>query len=219
MKVFVINNNKTRLRGSVQRGIRHLTTILQDNTSIRVSRMEPDSCEKWTVSQLKEYLRQRSVPHSGYNKNELVKLVKNAIENPNLLEEVEPADSEIIGENRRTVSVNGKLVVFPDPHLLRDWDDSHSNIPPITSAYCLIYLMNKKGWSGKRLESFENERGYQLFNDNHINTVQVKKLNDDMSYIRARCVRQTSQKESPYCVWLLATNRGHIEASGCQCTG
>ncbi|KAG0696202.1 hypothetical protein GWK47_026627 [Chionoecetes opilio] len=68
--------------------------------------------------------------------------------------------------------------------------------------------------AAKRLENFENERGYQLCNDNHINTVQIKPHDGNMSYIRAKCIRQTAQNESPYCVWLLATNRGNIEASG-----
>lgn len=31
-------------------------------------------CEKWTVAQLKDYLRQRGVPHSGYVKSKLVNL-------------------------------------------------------------------------------------------------------------------------------------------------
>ncbi|KAG0714208.1 hypothetical protein GWK47_014566 [Chionoecetes opilio] len=181
--------------------------------------MESIACEKWTVSLLKQYLRDRAVPHSGYCKEKLVKLVKNSHENPSLVDQVEPTDGESVSESRRTITVNGDVVVFPDPHLLTGWDDNLTKIPSITSACCLIYLMNKKGWPAKRLENFENERGYQLCNDNHINTVQIKPHDGNMSYIRAKCIRQTAQKESPYCVWLLATNRGNIEASGCQCIG
>ncbi|KAG0716238.1 hypothetical protein GWK47_010209 [Chionoecetes opilio] len=181
--------------------------------------MESIACEKWTVSLLKQYLRDRAVPHSGYCKEKLVKLVKNSHENPSLVDQVEPTDGESVSESRRTITVNGDVVVFPDPHLLTGWDDNLTKIPSITSACCLIYLMNKRGWPAKRLENFENERGYQLCNDNHINTVQIKPHEGNMSYIRAKCVRQTAQKESPYCVWLLATNRRNIEASRCQCIG
>lgn len=181
--------------------------------------MDARSCDKWTVLQLKQYLRDRKVPCSGYGKEHLVKLVKNSLENPDLLETVDLPDGDNIADLRRTVRVKGELVVFPDPHLLTGWSDTLANIPKITSAFCMLYLMSKKGWSAKRLENFEKERGYQLCNDKHINSVQIKPVNDEMMYIRAKCIRQTAQKESPYCVWLLATNGGNIEASGCQCTG
>ncbi|KAG0725954.1 hypothetical protein GWK47_037578 [Chionoecetes opilio] len=138
--------------------------------------MESIACEKWTVSLLKQYLRDRAVPHSGYCKEKLVKLVKNSHENPSLVDQVEPTDGESVSESRRTITVNGDVVVFPDPHLLTGWDDNLTKIPSITSACCLIYLMNKKGWPAKRLENFENERGYQLCNDNHINTVQINHM-------------------------------------------
>lgn len=171
--------------------------------------------------QLKEYLRQRSVPHSGYGKSTLVKLVRNSIENPSLVEVVEPTEKDSVGTStsRRTTIFSGKHVTFPDPNLLHEWDDDLSKIPHITSACCLIYLMTKKGWSSKRLENFEKERGYQMYSDNHITQVQIKPLHHNMTYIRAKCVRQTAQRESPYSVWLLATSRGDIEASGCQCIG
>ena len=172
----------------------------------------------WTLVQLKQYLRERRVPHSGYNKQQLLKLVENSLKNPELLQSVDSDDGEEVGVIRRTISVKGQLVAFPDPHLLRGWSDTLSNIPKITSGCCLMFLM-KKGWSTKRLHNFEKERGYQLFNDKHINCVELKQVEHEMLYIRGKCIRQTAQKESPYTVWLLATSDGEIKASGCQCTG
>lgn len=58
-----------------------------------------------------------------------------------------------------------------------------------------------------------------MYSDNHITNVQIKPLHDNMNYIRAKCVRQTAQKEFPYCVWILAASNGDIETSGCQCIG
>lgn len=181
--------------------------------------MNSTTCEKWTVLQLREYLRQRRVPHSGYKKGKLLQLVKNSVENPSLLDIVEPLEQENVSDERRTVEVNGRRVVLPDPNSLTHWDKDLTNMPRITSAYCLLYLMNKRGWSGKRLENFEKQRGVQLCLDNHINEVFFKKMSDDLAYIKAKCIRQTSQNEAPYCVWLLATMKGTIESSGCQCTG
>lgn len=91
-------------------------------------------CDKWTISPLKEYLRQRSVPQSGYAKNKLVKLVRNSLENPYLVQQVEPTDGDSVGVSRRTISVKGKHVIFPDLNVLSGWDDDLSRISHITSA-------------------------------------------------------------------------------------
>lgn len=46
--------------------------------------------EKWTVCQLKKFLKERGIPSSGYKKFQLVSLVAKAHNSPEL-EEIEPA--------------------------------------------------------------------------------------------------------------------------------
>lgn len=118
----------------------------------------------------------------------------------------------------KTIQIDGKEVVFADPLMLTGWKDTLTYLPPIGSLQVLLYLMNKRAWTQERLNGLENERGYQLHKDNHIQNVKCK-ADGDFFYIKADCIRQTSLKETPYVVWLLATSRGSIESSGCQCTG
>ena len=120
---------------------------------------------------------------------------------------------------RRTISVNGNLLLFPDPLAITAWDTNLTSLPHLTSAKCMVYLLAKGGWSAERAISYERERGYQLFLEKHIEKVELKQEDHDMAYVRALCRRQTAQSEKPYQVWLLVTKTGTIEAAGCQCIG
>lgn len=177
--------------------------------------------EQWTVAECKTFLQARSVPCSGYQRQKLIQLVKKALLHPSLVTKLEPLEerrSNEVSEERRKIIVEGREVVFTDPFTLLDWKDDLRDLPPIDNAQVLLYLLNKRGWTVPRISAFENERGFQLHKDNHIQGVKCK-VDGDFTYIKAHCVRQTSLRENPYIVWLLTTSRGTIEASGCQCTG
>lgn len=180
--------------------------------------MDKFCVKKWTVPQLKDFLKCRGVPCSGYNKPQLVNMVTKAQNHPELVAEIEPGDGDVEAVQRRTVVVSGQKIIFPDPNSLKDWEENLRNMPYITSAHCLLYLLTKRGWSSNRIQSLEKERGYQLHVDKHIHHVKLKTL-EGVTCIKAACTRQTSQNEAPYNVWLLASADGDIHTAGCQCTG
>ena len=177
--------------------------------------------EKWTVAECKKFLRSRSVPFSGYQRHKLIELVKAALLNPALVTEIEPLEERRVfevSEERRKIQVDGKEVVFRDPFALEGWKEDLCDLPPIDRGSIFIYLLSKRGWPVTRISALENERGYHLHKENHVQGVKCK-VECGFIYIKAQCIRQTSLNENPYCVWFLATPRGSIEASGCQCTG
>ena len=181
--------------------------------------MERLPLSTWTAAKLKRYLKARGIPHSGYSKAVLVSMVEKAVNNPGLTEFIEDNDSDIAAASRRTVDVNGSPRLFPDPLAITSWDTDLTSLPSLTSAKCLVYLLSKKGWSSDRVISFEKDRGYQLFLENHIQDVKLREEDHNMTYVRALCTRQTAQSEKPYHVWLLLSSTGTIETAGCQCTG
>lgn len=134
------------------------------------------------------------------------------------IEPLEERRADEVSESRRKIIVEGKEMVFTDPFRLGGWKDDLRTLPPIDNAQVLLYLLNKRGWTVPRISAFENERGFQIHKENHIQGVKCK-VESNFIYIKAQCIRQTSLKETPYVVWLLATPKGTIEASGCQCTG
>lgn len=174
---------------------------------------------KWTVPALQQFLKARSIPYSGYTKKDLASMVETAKNNPGIVEVLEDDDTSEVQEQRRTIEINGKQVTFPDPQSLTTWDTNLLTVPPLTSGYCLIYLLKKIGWSADRVADYEKERGYQMFMDKHIWKVQLKHVDHKRTYVKGSCIRQTAQSERPYEVWCLLSSRGTIEGAGCQCTG
>ena len=146
-------------------------------------------------------------------------MVEKAIANPEITEITEASDHQTAATTRRTISVNGNLTLFQDPFALTSWDADLISLPHLISAKCLVYLLSKGGWSSERAISYEKERGYQLFMEKHIEKVELRQEDHNMTYVRALCRRQTTQSEKPYQLWLLLNNTGTIETAGCQCIG
>lgn len=118
---------------------------------------------KWTVVELRKYLQNRGVSTTGYSKRQLVDMVRQAKDSPQILGEVQGKDNEEINTRRRTVLISGKQEVFPHPETLSDWHQDLDSIPHVTNAHCLMYLMLKQNWPSNRVQVYEKERGYQLF--------------------------------------------------------
>ncbi|MPC11591.1 hypothetical protein E2C01_004261 [Portunus trituberculatus] len=55
--------------------------------------------------------------------------------------------------------------------------------------------------------------------EKHIDKVEMRQEEHNMTYVLALCRRQIAQSEKPYQVWLLLNNTGTIETAGCQCIG
>ena len=177
------------------------------------------NAEKWTVSRLKCFLKSRGIPCTGYAKHQLITMVQTALNQPHLVEEVQPSDGEDVKIRRRTILISGEEVVFPDYRTLSNWEENLNNIPYLTTAHCLMYLVMKREWSPNRVLHYEKENGYQLYLNKHIQNVKMKKLQFGVTCIKAICIRQTKQNEAPYDVWMLVSSNGDINTAGCQCTG
>lgn len=170
------------------------------------------------MAELRKYLKERGVPFSSYNKNELINIVNKCITCPDLVSVVEEDDNESVRAERRTVEINGKLEIFPDPLSLSGWKERVS-MPPVSTDKAMLYLIFKMNWSQGRISNWKNERGYNLFQSNHIHEVLVKETENKFLYIKGKCTRQTSQQEVPYDVWILTAEEGTIACAGCQCIG
>ena len=79
----------------------------------------------------------------------------------------------------------------------KDWSDNLQCIPDVKWASFFVYMIDKCGWTTKQVESHEQTKGYTLKVSNHIEKVKVHHLRDyELWYIRAECLRQTSQSRS-----------------------
>lgn len=166
------------------------------------TRMDSLPPQSWTTADLRTFLKTRAITYSGYSKAGLVCMVEKAIANPGITEVTQASDQETAATSRRTISVSGNLLLFPDPLAITAWDANLTSLPHLTSTKCLVYLLSKGGWSSEQAISYEKERGYQLFLEKHIEKVELRQEDHNMTYVRALCRRQTTQSENPYQVWL-----------------
>lgn len=177
-----------------------------------------EDVNKWTVPTLKTFLKSKGIPYSGYGKRQLKDMVLKAVQHPHLVDDVLPLQEDSSIE-RRKIKISETEIMLPDPRTLTEWEEDLQTIPYITHAHGLMYLLLKQGWAADRVQVYEKECGYKLYQERHIQNVKVKKLEFDVSCIRGTCVRQTNQNETPYQVWMFASSNGDIHAAGCQCIG
>ena len=178
-----------------------------------------DVLRKWTVPTLRKFLKSKGIPSSGYAKKQLQDMVLQAVRHPELVEDTEPLEDENALKKRRTVQIHNQEIVFPDPTTLTEWQEDLATIPCITKSNCYVYLLMNRGWSAQRIQAFEKESGYHLYWERHIQQVKLKKMDYNMTCIKARCTRQTNQNEAPYEVWMIASSNGDISTAGCECIG
>ena len=174
------------------------------------------------VTELKSYLQERGVSCYNLKKADLIKLCENS-QAVGRLEIVKTPDDYMKSvKERLTIFHNQESVEIPDVDKVtkKDWSDNLQCIPDVKWASFFVYMIDKCGWTTKQVESHEQTKGYALKVSNHIDKVKVHHLCDyELWYIRAECLRQTSQSEKPYILWVLIQNSGKIQSAGCQCTG
>ncbi|CAC5403785.1 unnamed protein product [Mytilus coruscus] len=74
------------------------------------------------------------------------------------------------------------------------------------------------GWSSDKLKSYKRNNGYQLFQANHIGSVQISSHFDgNCYYVGGTCIPETRQNDAPYAVWILVRPSGEIVSGGCSC--
>ncbi|CAG2211917.1 unnamed protein product [Mytilus edulis] len=75
-------------------------------------------------------------------------------------------------------------------------------------ADVFAYLVSLAKWTPSRLRTYKNERGFRLSKSNHISSAEIFKLPHEHYYIKASCIRETSQKADPYMTWCLVNSEG-----------
>ena len=181
--------------------------------------MDASPVDCWTVLELRTFLKDRGVPFSNYNKHELTRMVKKCIAGPHLVDVREVDDDESVHDQRRCVEINGEEEIFPNPLSLSGWEKNLGAMPPVSLDKAMLYLIFKMNWPQARVTNWKKERGYDLFQSDHVHEVCMKQTNHSFVFIKGKCTRQTAQQERPYVVWILTTEEGNIACAGCQCIG
>ncbi|XP_062567661.1 uncharacterized protein LOC134229863 [Saccostrea cucullata] len=99
---------------------------------------------------------------------------------------------------------------------LCDWNGDLKSVPDIDIADVFVHLINI-GWDQNRLHSYKEDRGYLLYQNNHVDSVRVCLLDSEYSYIMCNTTPETRQSEYPYRTWLLVKADGCIISGGCSC--
>ncbi|KAK4319940.1 hypothetical protein Pmani_009142 [Petrolisthes manimaculis] len=118
----------------------------QAQTTSSNSAMSKD-ISKWTVGELRSFLKGRGVPASGYVKSQLLDMVRRAQQSPQILEEIQENDNEEISKKRRTIEICGKYEVFPHPATLTDWkkEDDGGCKHVVALLFAVAEYTEKKG--------------------------------------------------------------------------
>ena len=169
--------------------------------------------------ELRSFLLARGITVTDYNVSQLRESAIKAsdMKLPVILEKDDSVDSF---KKRTTVNIQNRVVNFPfvcDERLVM-LTGKLTCIPGVISGDVFAYLLSIAQWTSEQTKNYKEERGYQLFKCHHISAVQCHSLYEEHMYIRAKCLRETSQSEKPYLVWCLMNNNGSIRSAGCECT-
>ena len=171
-----------------------------------------------TVAELKEYLTERGIQTSIYNRERLVVLASAAAD-IGLEPESDPLDvkREHDHERRTIVLSTGETTLLPDVKDITDWQCDLAYIPNIEMGDIMVYLMTSCGWIKSRLSSYKNDNSYKLFENKHVDNVMLKTFENDYTYVMSTCLPETRQNEKPYQTWLLLSKDGSVKSGGCTC--
>ena len=170
------------------------------------------------VAELKEYLTERGIQTSIYNRDRLVVLARAAAD-IGLEPESDPLDvkREHDHERRTIVLSTGETTLLPDVKDITDWQCDLAYIPNIEMGDIMVYLMTSCGWIKSRLSSYKNDNSYKLFENKHVDNVMLKTFENDYTYVMSTCLPETRQNEKPYQTWVLLSKDGSVKSGGCTC--
>ncbi|XP_068749050.1 uncharacterized protein [Montipora capricornis] len=151
---------------------------------LRLNCQSPDNLSKFTVVELKEFLRQRDLNVSG-SKNELCEKVFYAYKlavPKSLCAKDEENIKRQTSENKLVVE-NGLIKLPPPDELKQGWQSGSANFPDTTDDEVDKYLMDapKAILKGKSLES-----------SGHVFNVEYHTISPNLKYcfVRGKCVPQ-----------------------------
>ncbi|XP_063444855.1 uncharacterized protein LOC134725172 [Mytilus trossulus] len=168
---------------------------------------------------LRTFLMERGMTVSDYSIQQLRELAFKAVE-LDLPVISTPDDTDSFLQFRSTVVLNGEKVTFPTVFQCeqKGWTDDLKSVPVFSMADVFAYLVSFAKWTPSRLKTYKNERGFRLSKSNHISSAEIFKLPHEHFYIKASCIRETSQKADPYMTWCLVNSEGVCISAGCHCT-
>ena len=166
------------------------------------------------VPELRNFLKTRNVTCGKCTKAQLIELAVLTLELN--VRAIAVDDFETSLEERRTVAVDGRKVVLPDPSKITHWDDNLKMLPNFEIADVFVYLISVCCWTTSRLKRYKHDRGYRLFQDGNIINVQLYRTPyAGYVYVMSDCIRETSVHEKPYRTWLLMSGEGDVVSGGC----
>ncbi|XP_061185059.1 uncharacterized protein LOC133193101 [Saccostrea echinata] len=167
----------------------------------------------YQVPALKYYLSTKGITTSMYRKAHLIRLCELAREID--LEDIETKDDYVNMDVRRR-TVGDRMLPSISEVKLCDWNGDLKKVPDIDIADVFVYLINI-GWDQNRLHSYKVDKGYLLYQNNHVDSVRMCPLDSDYSYVMCNTTPETRQSEDPYRTWLLVKTDGYIISGGCSC--
>ena len=169
------------------------------------------SLETKNLPEIKKFLAERGIKTSGYRKQELLNLAKEAL-NQNVPVKNENNEFQA-GKKRRTV--NG--ITYPHPLTIDTWNDSLADMPEIEAYDVQYYLKNNCLWTDTRLKSYKNDNSYRLHTNGHVSCVSMTCLPNNLYYLKGQCTPEERQSAEPYKMWVLVNKDGTIISGECAC--
>ena len=171
------------------------------------------------VPELKLILKRKGIPYTEKRKEELVLLVERA---EGLYDDLEADDQGESERKRRCVSVSDGAGVVTDVQLsgrIVTWTEDLKCMPVVRDGNVFAYLMHQCKWEWDRVNSFQNDDGYKMFKDQHVEKMKVGRINehDEHVYVEGSVKPEQRQTDSRYNTWILLSKESKVESAGCQC--
>lgn len=173
--------------------------------------------EKWTVSQLHDYLSDRCINKSG-NKPKLVQNVYGCylLQLPITVSDPQKEKEQIEADNKLKLILEDGMVTLPNPAQLKgDWVDAPANLPDTVFDQVKGYLVKNNG--GKAFIG-----GKSLLKSEHLFNLMVHTISPNIrySFVQGLCYpEQKFKSKTPYKVWIcLHKDTGEVITGDCACT-
>lgn len=128
---------------------------------------------------------------------------------------IDQNDSENEASINQETTVRGKSYRHPCYDTGIGWSRNLATIPAIDTFDATSFLQNYCGWSEERLRITIMDNGYKLNCSCHINDVTMAMLDEDVFYVKGKCVPETRQSSEPSIQWILVKRSGHIFSAEC----
>lgn len=110
---------------------------------------------------------------------------------------IDQNDSEKEASINQEKTVRGKSYRHPCYDTGICWSRNLATIPAIDTFDATSFLQNYCGWSEERLRIRILDNGYKLNCSCHINDVTMAMLDEDVFYVKGKCVPETRQSSEP----------------------